>query len=117
MTALGVAYLLVFQLLLIGVSAGIGFSPARASSQDTILCLGAPSETEVDGTQDRLDLPPCCSLACPMVGMLGLGPQPRPEASPLRFARVAARLLPAPAGAVAQHEGKPFHARGPPAAV
>ncbi|MGU3493619.1 hypothetical protein ACLBXM_06200 [Xanthobacteraceae bacterium A53D] len=111
LTALGVAYLLVFQLLLIGVSAGSRITLDPTSDQ-AILCLGAKTDAESSG--DQHELPPCCSIACPMVGGLGAPPLPPSDASLVDFVHLAPVLPPTVAASLSQHDAAPFRARGPP---
>jgi len=115
LTALSVAYLLVFQLLLIGVSAGIRFSVAATADVDaTAWCAGERSGHDEPPEDAGWGLPPCCSIACPMAVAIGLPPHPPAASAPARLAH-AAELFPRPdARHGPQIETASFHARGPP---
>lgn len=114
LTALGVAYLLVCQLLLIGVSAGIRFS-FEAASHDTSLCLGTSSG---DRTADDPGhgFVPCCSISCPMAGAAGLPPPILAGSSPAQFVSSIVSFHWSETEGRLRHETADFHARGPPAA-
>lgn len=112
-TALGVAYLLVFQLLAIGVSAAGRFS-FEVTPQQTALCLSAASAYQGDTDDAGYGFPPCCSIFCSMLGGAGLPPPIPVAALPVQFASSVSAFAPAETWGHPQYQTAGFHARGPP---
>lgn len=118
MTTLGVAYLLVFQLLLIGLSAGAGFGAAVTAGNDATFWCADERAGHQDAPEDAgWGLPPCCSIACPMVVAIGLPPPPPAASSPARLAHAARLFIRHDIHRSPQIETASFHARGPPSAA
>ncbi len=114
--ALSVAYLLVFQLLLIGVSVGTRFG-AAVTADATSWCAGEGAGHK-EGPEDAgWGLPPCCSIACPMVAAIGLPPPPPAGPSPARLAHAASLFARHDTHRSPQIDTASFHARGPPSAA
>ncbi|MFC7399148.1 DUF2946 family protein [Chelatococcus sp. GCM10030263] len=67
--ALGVAYLVVVQMLVTGIALGAQAAPSRQLS--TVICTFHGTATAPDGTgqpPDHAHLPACCVLGCSMFG-------------------------------------------------
>lgn len=116
LTTLGVAYLLVCQLLLVGVSAGIRFS-FEAAAHDASLCLDAASGDAGTADDPGHGLSPCCSISCPMAGGTGLPPPAFAGSSPAQSLASTVAFSRSETGGRLPHETAGFHARGPPAAA
>ncbi|CAH1651018.1 conserved hypothetical protein [Hyphomicrobiales bacterium] len=72
MLALGMAYLVAAQMLLMGVIVGMQ-AAATPAGPTTILCT--PSGERPSSAPDRTHLPACCVLGCSMLGQ-GMAPPP-----------------------------------------
>lgn len=62
--ALGVAYLLVLQILLAGVALGSHAGPLLSEGSGAILCSTAAQAPSPEGPRSLPHLPDCCSLGC-----------------------------------------------------
>ncbi|MBX3540089.1 MAG: hypothetical protein KF735_20785 [Chelatococcus sp.] len=77
MIALGMAYLVAAQMLLMGMIVGMQ-AAAMPAGPATILCT--PSGERPSSAPDRAHLPACCVLGCSMLGQ-GMAPPPATPAA------------------------------------
>ncbi|QRG08433.1 hypothetical protein EZH22_09145 [Xanthobacter dioxanivorans] len=105
-TAILAAYLLVLQVLLAGLAAGLSVAPALAAGPDGTICHGArpdPSPADRDGAPLRHVADACCVLGCAAFGPLVAPPSSAGDL-PARGPAAASRMdtdrtyLPPPRG-------------------
>lgn len=117
-TALVVAYLLVFQLLILGVAVGAQASVAGTAGADGLLCTSSeshPSEAPAQGDSGHLGQ--CCTVGCPMLGGLGLAPPLLSHGVPAAFATAFEPAALEAACPDPKRAGSSFSARAPPAVI
>ncbi len=117
-TALVVAYLLVFQLLILGVAVGAQASVVGSAGADGILCTASGAHSSDAPTEDdRGHIGQCCTVGCPMLGGLGLAPPLLSPGGPADFAFVTRLAAPQAACPDPKRAGSSFSARAPPAVI
>ena len=117
-TALVVAYLLVFQLLILGVAVGAQASAAGPAGPDGILCSSSASHSsEAPAEGDSGHLGQCCTVGCPMLGGLGLVPPLPSHGMPAEFAVAFEPAALEAACPDPKRAGSSFSARAPPAVI
>ncbi|OYZ93309.1 MAG: hypothetical protein B7Y01_01370 [Xanthobacter sp. 17-67-6] len=119
-TAIAAAYLLVLQMLAVGLAAGVQAAPAAAQGPDAfaILCSSAPAEDGSqtgDGAPSHHDGMDCCVLGCPMFGPAA-APPPAVQGfvAPVRHA-ASLLMRGADFSAAPGQRRSPSRARAPPA--
>jgi hypothetical protein len=117
--AIAAAYLLVLQMLAVGLAAGVQAAPAAGQGPDAfaILCSSAPAEDASqtgDGAPSHHDGLDCCVMGCPMFGPTA-APPPAAQGfvAPVRHA-ASIPMRGADVSAAPGQRRSPSRARAPP---